>query len=661
MELFLHQAPLVRILVPLLLGLISALNFDSCSDLKLVWISAVLVIIGLLFSLNRIWKNMLKNHYFGILSVAAFFLLGMALGYRAISVQTGPPEGSSFLAVIESSPIEKPNSYAVHLKVFKVQIDSQLYRSCNARIIAYVSKDNFDSRIVPGNSIQFSGSISNLDQELYPNQFDYGRYLRNTGISGSVYIPRWSYEVISVHHFSLKGKLNKLRGNLLEKLNEDSIPTKEFGVISALLVGDRSFLDPQLRSDFADAGAVHILAVSGLHVGIIYLLFLTILNFLFKKNAKLLKFILVLLMLWGYAALTGFSPSVLRAATMFSFIALGKFNKRYTNTYNMIAASALVLLVINPLLITQIGFQLSYLAVLGIVFFHPIFYASLDFKNKYISMLWSLFCVSFAAQLATFPLSIYYFNQFPLLFFITNILVIPLASIILYSGIAWVLLLWVPYASDVMGWVTIRWTWLLNWIIETINTLPFAKIDGLYLSSLSAFIIYVVIILITIFLLKPATRVLRLLILATACLLFLFLNRRIGVVLQDDVLLPLLGESPTIIRLVQDEMIVYSQDTATFSANWRREIYPYLLTKGVRDPEKIRFVNLDEDNDILNVRMSENSSEGHHIIWNLREERIHTANRKEPARVFHESNAPLFQIESYDLIRFSNDSLLLQK
>jgi competence protein ComEC len=655
MELFLHQAPLVRILVPLLLGLISALKLNTYSDLKLVWLPAVLVIIALLFSLNKIWKNILKNHYFGILAAAAFFLLGMALGYRAIDGQKGPPEGESYLAVIESSPIEKPNSYAVHLKIFKVQIDSHQFQSCNTRIIAYMSKDNFSTRISPGNSIRFYGSISNLDQELYPNQFDYGKYLRNTGISGTIYIPSWSYEVIPLNPFSLKGKLNELRSNLLEKLNEDSIPEKEYGVISALLVGDRSFLDPQLRSDFANAGAVHILAVSGLHVGIIYLLFLTILNFLFKKKAKLLKFLLVLLMLWGYAALTGFSPSVLRAATMFSFIALGKFNKRYTNTYNMIAASALLLLVINPLLITQIGFQLSYLAVLGIVFFHPIFYASFDFKNRYISMLWSLVCVSFAAQLATFPLSIYYFNQFPVLFFITNILVIPLASIILYAGIGWVLLLWIPYASDVMGWVTVKATQLLNWIIETINTVPFAKIDGLYVSGLAVLMIYVMVILTTIFLLKPAPRVLRLLTLATACLLSLYLNRRIGVVLQDDILFPVLEESPTIIRLVQDEMTVYSQDTAEFSANWQREIHPYLLTRGVRDPKKIRFVNIEDEEDILNVRMSEKSSEGHHIIWNLREEKIHAMNREERTRVFSESNAPLFQIKFSDLSRFSND------
>ncbi len=661
MELFLHQAPLVRILVPLLLGLISALHFDSYTYPKPIWLVAVLVILVLLFSLNRIWKNFLKNHYFGVLSAIAFFLLGMSLGYRALNGQTGPPDGNSFLAVIESSPIEKANSFAVHLKVFKVQLDSQHFQSCNSRIIAYMSKENFDTRIAPGRSIRFSADISNLDQELYPYQFDYGEYLRNTGISGTAYIPHWSYEIVPVDHFSLKGQLNKFRGYLLEKLNEDSIPIKEYGVISALLVGDRSFLDPQLRSDFADAGAVHILAVSGLHVGIIYLLFLSILNFIFKKKAELLKFILVLLMLWGYAALTGFSPSVLRAATMFSFIAFGKFHKRHTNTYNMIAASALLLLVINPLLITQIGFQLSYLAVLGIVFFHPKFHALMVFENKWLDKLWSLNCVSFAAQIATFPLSIYYFHQLPILFFITNILVIPLASIILYAGIGWILLLWIPFVSDAFGWITVMVTRLLNWIIETINAVPFAKIDGLYLSGFSAVVIYSTIILATIFLIKPTARVLRFLALAIVCLSVLFVHRRMTVGIQDDILIPMLGKSPTIVRLVQDEMVVYSQDTAMFNANWQRELYPYLLTKGICDPQKIRFVDFDDENEIITVRVSQHSKVKQHIIWIPEKREVHTFNREEGLNMFSESSASLFRTKSFDLIHFSIDSLPLQK
>ncbi|MGB6036136.1 MAG: ComEC/Rec2 family competence protein, partial [Cryomorphaceae bacterium] len=375
MELFLHHAPLVRILAPFLLGLLAALKLDSISYFKPVLVLVILALIVALFSFNKTWKSMRLNHFFGLVSAVLFFLFGAVLGFTAIEKDRSIPEAESYLALVESTPVEKKNSFAVDLKVHKAELDSGLYQSCDARIIAYISKEEFDLRIAPGNSIRFSRSISNLEQELYPYQFDYGEYLRNIGISGSVYIPHGAYQFVEIDQFSLRAMLNGIRGSLLERMNEDSIPIEEYGVISALLVGDRSSLDPQLRSDFADAGAVHILAVSGLHVGIIYLLFLTILKFFFKKKYALLQFIMILALLWGYAALTGFSPSVLRAATMFSFIAVGKFHKRYGNIYNMIAASALFLLAINPLLITQVGFQLSYVAVLGIVYFHPKFHA----------------------------------------------------------------------------------------------------------------------------------------------------------------------------------------------------------------------------------------------------------------------------------------------
>lgn len=655
MELFWHHAPLVRILAPFLLGLLTALRFDSFSYSKPVCILLILAIIVALFSFNKIWKSMRLNHYFGVLASILFFLFGVVLGFTAIQKEGNVPEAESYLALIESTPVEKKNSFAVDLKVYKIQRDSGFYQTCNARIIAYISKRDFDGRIAPGNSIRFSRSISNLDQELYPNQFDYGAYLRNIGISGSVYIPSGAYEFVDTDKFSLRSKLNGIRGSLLERLSEDSIPIEEYGVISALLVGDRSSLDPQLRNDFADAGAVHILAVSGLHVGIIYLLFLTVLNFVFKRKHALLQFLMILLILWGYAALTGFSPSVLRAATMFSFIAIGKFHKQYGNIYNMMAASALFLLVINPLLITQVGFQLSYIAVVGIVYFHPKFHAWIVVENKYVNMLWSLICVSLAAQLATFPLSIYYFHQFPILFLLTNILVIPLASIILHLGIGWILLLWVPWLSDLLEWLTIKFTWILNTFVQLVNAIPFSKADGLYLSSASVLLIYAIIVLTSAFMAKPNKTTLKFLGIAVISIAAIFIHRRISVTLQDDVIIPTLGEKPVVIRLIQNEILVCAEDTAMFNAKWQRELYPYLLTRGFRDPEKLRYTAIGTETNILNVRKSYFSSNEQHILWNLGSEETRYSVDNGDDIIHIESGDPILYFESADLSRFSNE------
>lgn len=661
MELFWRSAPLVRILIPLLLGLIVSLQFDNYSSLLPLWLISIIVILTFLVSMFRVWKQMRKNHYFGVLSFILFFLLGGALGYRAIQGQVSVPDGMSYLAIAESTPAEKEKSYAVNLKIFKVQLDSQTYQSCDVRIVAYFAKQGFDMDIVPGKSMRFSGYFSNPDQRLYPEQFNYLRYLLNTGVSGTVYIPEGSYTLVEEDQFSFKSLLNKMRGELIQSLNKNSIPAKEYGVISALLVGDRSFLDPQLRDDFADAGAVHILAVSGLHVGIIYLLFLSVFNFLLRDKMRLLKFFLVLAVLWGYAAFTGFSPSVLRAATMFSFIAAGKFNNRYVNTYNMIAASALFLLVINPLLITQIGFQLSYLAVIGIVFFHPKFHALFVVKNKYLDMLWSLVCVSFAAQLATFPLSIFYFDQFPVLFMITNIVVIPLATLILYFGVAWVILLWIPVLSDILGWFTILFARMLNAFVELINVVPFAKYEGIYFSGHAVLLIYMGIIFLTSFLTRPSRNALRFLGLTVVCLSGLFIHRQIHVIFQDEILVPTLSESPTIIRLTQDELTVCTADTALFNATWKRELFPYLVTQGVRDSKKIRFVEMGDENNILSVHKSQSPMQKHHIIWDIDKHEIRTVSKSKGIEIHAESSASLVRIKTDQLIRFSNDQPLLLK
>lgn len=662
MDSFWRNAPLLRHLVPLVLGLISSLYFESYSALAPFGLVVALTIIVLLASLNSVWKRYNKNHYFGILSLVLFFILGTGLGFRSIESETNLPDGLSYLAVVETTPVEKANSYAVHLQIFKSQIDSLRYQSCRVRLVAYFAKENFDSQIIPGQTIRFSGYFSNDDQPLYPDQFNYGRYLRNVGISGTVYIPLGNYNLIDLDQFSLKGQLNRARGSLIEKLNSDSIPIREYGVIAALLMGDRTFLDPQLRDDFADAGAVHILAVSGLHVGIIYLLFLSLLNFVLKDRARLFKFFFILSVLWGYAALTGFSPSVLRAATMFSFIATGKYHAKYVNTYNMIGASALLLLIINPRLITQVGFQLSYLAVLGIVYFHPKFYAWMIVENRILDKFWSLTCVSVAAQLATFPLSIYYFNQIPSLFMVTNLVVIPLATLILYFGVAWVVLLWLPIISDILRWITVFLAWSMNGFVETINTIPFSKLDGLYLSSLSALLLYLILALLSAFLIKPGRTNLRFLGLTVVFFAALFIYRRGHIIFQDEILIPTLGNSATCIRMVQNEIYVYAEDTVEFRKSSQRALFPHFLKKGFSNASKLHFVEVGQVHSLLQVHQGDSVNRHHHIFWNLNRGELYSNPKLGGGvEVLREEDVPLLCLDPENLTLSSIDLLPLPK
>ncbi len=233
----------------------------------------------------------------------------------------------------------------------------------------------------------------------------------------------------------LTAKTENFRENLIKKL-KNYFSKEELSIIQALLLGQRKDISAKIYEQYAAAGAVHILAVSGLHVDIILL----ILNFVLKpleqiKHGRIIKTLFILILMWGFATLAGLSSSVVRAVSMFSFVAVGMQLGRKTSLINSLFVSLFILLLINPYFIFQVGFQLSYLAVFSIVSLHPKLYNLFQSKFKPLRYLWGLFCVSLAAQIGVVPLSLYYFHQFPGLFFISNLVILPFLGIILGIGI----------------------------------------------------------------------------------------------------------------------------------------------------------------------------------------------------------------------------------
>ncbi len=245
------------------------------------------------------------------------------------------------------------------------------------------------------------------------------------------------------------------------------------------------YLEADQQKEFAGAGAMHILCVSGLHVGIIYVILNSLLLFLNKrKGGRILKVFLLLTLIWFYALITGFSPSVLRASTMFSFVILGGLIKRKVNIYNSLAASAFFLLIIDPYMITQVGFQLSYMAVFGIVWLYKPIYQLMIPNNWMLDKIWQISVVSITATLATFPLSIYYFHQFPNLFLITNLIAIPSAMLIIYTGILVLLTSFVPFVSILFAKLLTAILWILNTSVQFIEGLPYSTIQGIYINKI---------------------------------------------------------------------------------------------------------------------------------------------------------------------------------
>ncbi len=291
----------------------------------------------------------------------------------------------------------------------------------------------------------------------------------------------------------------KGRQKMLEMLVSNGIAGDEFAVVSAILLGYNENLEPEFRAKYADAGALHVLCVSGLHVGIVFALielFLTFLNR--RKSTSIIRLVIILLCIWCYAFITGLSTSVQRASVMFSFLAFRQIGKYHSNPYNLLATSAFVLLLINPYIFNKIGFQLSYVAVVAIIALSNPIYSLVAIKNKFFDAIWKLLVVSYTAQVGTFPLSIYYFHQFPNYFFLTNLLIIPSVWLIIYTGIITLAV------SVIWSWPAAKISFLLNLMLMALYTsvsfideLPFSKAEFLVLYLPQVLMLYGLIILTT--------------------------------------------------------------------------------------------------------------------------------------------------------------------
>jgi competence protein ComEC len=328
-----------------------------------------------------------------------------------------------------------------------------------------------------------------------PNSFNYAKYLKNRGIFYTAWVEENSWKQLQVKTtHPLRKFAFRLRDRILDLLRENQVGGDEFSVAAALLLGYGDELDSDLRNSYAATGVTHILSVSGMHVGIIFLFLEFMLGFMNKNRlGKVMKLVIMTASIWFYAFLTGLSPAVLRAATMLSFILAGRSLKRSPEILNILAASLFFLLAYNPVLLRDIGFQLSYLAVLGIVLLYRPINNLVFFRNWIARKGWSLLSVTLAAQLTTAPLSLFYFHQFPNYFFITNLIVVPFSSLIIYSGIAAVAIGTVPFLSMIGAKILTCLVGALNFFIHFMENLPGSTSRGIFLSIPEMFLLYLII------------------------------------------------------------------------------------------------------------------------------------------------------------------------
>ncbi|MFK8058677.1 MAG: ComEC/Rec2 family competence protein [Polaribacter sp.] len=393
----------------------------------------------LILSLFTLFLWFIKNK---IVTTISIFIIFFFIGVSSIYFNDSRNYDSFYknhlqdnsTTILQIRKILKPGIYHHKYEANIIQIDKN---KTVGKILLNIEKDslthfvlNVDDKIISKNSLQ------EVKSSLNPNQFNYKLYLEKQGIYQQIYLKNNQYLFLESTSNSLLGLSDAVRKHIQKSLKKHHFKDDELTVIKALLLGQRQDISKELISDYQNAGAIHILAVSGLHVGVILL----VLTFLCKplerlKNGKILKTGIIILLLWMFAFIAGLSASVVRAVTMFTFIAIGMSFKRKKVVEFSLISSMFFLLIIKPMFLFDVGFQLSYLAVFGIIWVQPKLYAIWEPKNKVLRFFWGLFTVSIAAQLGVLPLSIYYFQQLPGLFLTSNLVIIPCLIYILVGGI----------------------------------------------------------------------------------------------------------------------------------------------------------------------------------------------------------------------------------
>lgn len=311
----------------------------------------------------------------------------------------------------------------------------------HGKILLNISEKDLAAPPVAGEEFLAPFTPEDIQKPLNPFQFDYAAYMRHLGVEKQLSLQPNQLLKISNSGFDIYALAGRLRQRIVQELKKHKISPEELAIIQALLLGQRQDISAETYASYSAAGAVHILAVSGLHVGIILLILTWLLKPLGNsRSARLIRTVLLLLLLWSFALIAGLSPSITRASLMFSFIAIGMQLQRPVSVMNSLFVSLFILLLLQPSLIFQVGFQLSYLAVFAIVAFQPKLRSLLQPKSRFTRFFWDLTTVSIAAQLGVLPLSLYYFHQFPGLFFLSNLVILPFLGIILGAGILLILL-----------------------------------------------------------------------------------------------------------------------------------------------------------------------------------------------------------------------------
>jgi len=500
------RIPVLRLLA----GFIAGILLQYYCGLTLPVLYTILFLASLLFTVSRLLPSLKRFQYNWVGGVAiciALIAVGGIISYTQNADHYRNPISKYYsthqpvLLTLQEPLIAKEKTYKALASVEAVLINSQ-WQPVTGDVLVYFKKEEeplvgYGSQIITRTALQ---PISNSGN---PGAFDYRQYCALQGIQYQLLLSSRDYLLLPGTHTSFFNRwLIGARNATLSILRKYIHGNNELSIAEALLIGYRDDLDKGLVQAYSNTGVVHIIAISGLHLAMIYGLLIALFSpFKTSRWLLILKPVVIITVLWGFTCIAGAAPSILRSAVMFTFIVLGESIGKRTNIYHSLAASAFVILLFNPFSLWDVGFQLSYAAVLSIVVFSKSIRNWFYFENKLLNGLWQLNAVTLSAQVFTLPILLYYFHQLPVLFITTNLVVVPLSGFILYGELLLLVTGFIPYIGVWTGKATTGLLWLMNDFIQRVNYLPFAVWGSIQVTILQTIVLYAAVIALSVWLL----------------------------------------------------------------------------------------------------------------------------------------------------------------
>jgi competence protein ComEC len=483
---FKSEIVFVRILFPFITGIACAYLFGKGNFIIPCLITTTLLLSYLLF-INLFYKKIKAYNFKGVTGVV-FYLFCFALGGMMCLLNTQSSRKNYFanqsydyLKVWVDGEPQLTNNILRFEAVVTSAYQYNKPKFANGKLLIALKIDSLRPiKLNYGDELIIASKYLPVEPTYNPGEFNFKAWLASKNI--------YQQTFINQDHLI---KLKTTTGNPIIKYaieeRKKQVETyrqliendEAFAVAATLVLGYRADLSKETLTTYSRTGTIHALSVSGSHIAIIFFLLNSMLSFLDRKKfLMIIKLFFICLLIWYYSLLTGFSSSVLRSAIMITIFILAKAFNRNSNNYNILAFTAFALLVYNPFFIWDVGFQLSFISVFGLIYLQPKIYKLIYVKNKWLDKLWSAVALSLAAQLATFPLSVYYFHQFPIYFILGNLFILLPLIAMMYLGIA-ILILRVYFLSPIFEWIITFTNSGLKWIAD----LPFSGITSIWLNE----------------------------------------------------------------------------------------------------------------------------------------------------------------------------------